>query len=256
MLLRTTSAAKAESETLAIPDLPVVRLIAEGVRVKPPENMIYSSDPKTSFDAQGNDYIIKGPDPEIVAAEAIAHMLAQYLGLRVPGYSLATLGIETPYYFASHKLQNAQRNCEPWLAENRQFVADVMVFDAWLANTDRNIGNIMAEPNSDPKLRPRLVAIDFEKSWCARSRFPLSQLEMEAPSAKLWPTGDLGKKMRGVPLPHEFVARIKALPDSLIGRTVDVASSLLEDFTWGDSTKLVLCARKARLEKIVSEVWK
>src|SRR5207244_2350028 len=68
---------------------------------------------------------------------------------------------------------------------------NAVAVDVWLANTDRNIGNVLARPRSDKKFE--LVFIDFEKSLTLRP-FPVILSNIQP--GKLWPTGDLGHEIR------------------------------------------------------------
>ncbi len=63
-----------------VTEIRIVELMDRGT-VARPEGIVYSTDPQASMDEAGNQYIVKGPDLNIVVSEAIAYILAGQLGI-------------------------------------------------------------------------------------------------------------------------------------------------------------------------------
>jgi hypothetical protein len=99
----------------------------------------------------GNDYLVKGRDfspanPCVAANELIAARLAGALGLPVLDHCLIRMGGKL--FFGSNIMPAATFYPQITEAlfnkcENRERIYDVVAFDAWVANVDRNDGNLI-----------------------------------------------------------------------------------------------------------------
>ncbi len=92
-------------------------------------------------------------------------LLAREVGLSVPDIAACYLSGET--YAGSRKVEDAIREIDPWLARPQKVpnfgqLFETVVVDGWLANKDRNIGNVLARPIGGSRVE--FVMIDFEKS--------------------------------------------------------------------------------------------
>jgi hypothetical protein len=215
--------------------------------------MVYSTDPRLWFDADGVDYIVKGPDPNTVVAEAIGYRLARGVGIAVPEFALATQPEVEGHFFASQVLQSL-RDASPWLRKPRgvEELASIVLFDVWVANVDRNHGGLLARRNDMGEME--LVAIDFEKSQTLRGPYPIVTSGAVEPR-RLWPT-ELGALLRGVPVPAAGLRAIQAVSDSLISTAVaEIAGIVGPSCDWADSTSQVLRQRRDRLADLAREVW-
>jgi len=219
---------------------------------------VYSTSPQSWDDADGGSYVVKGPDPGIVVAECIAYRLASFLQISVPLCSLAKIAGQADHYFASRKL-NAMRDASPWLRGRARHhmtaLATIVVFDIWIANKDRNYGNVLVDQSASGE-GVELIAIDFEKAMTLRSRHPMTETPTVRPR-DLWPSEDLGRLMEGTPIPQGAVARISQLPTTAVEHAVQAVSFHLGDlYTWGEATVQVLSSRQKRVRALVEEVWR
>lgn len=95
--------------------LRLVALVAAGEPMRPPAQVVYSTSPECWLDADGREYVVKGPEVEIVAAEMIAHLLGAELGLPLPSCALARKPDGTGPFFGSCLVTDAMRDVVPWL---------------------------------------------------------------------------------------------------------------------------------------------
>lgn len=128
----------------------------------------------------------------MVFAEISGCVLAREVGLTVPDVAACYLADET--YAGSQKVDDALREIDPWLSRppkvaNFGELFETIVVDAWLANKDRNIGNILARPIGGSHVE--FVIIDFEKSRALRRTPTISSTMLG--SRELWPSGELGR---------------------------------------------------------------
>ena len=238
----------------------LVRLPVVSQPILPPPGIVYSTGPVSALDDEGLEYVVKGPDPEVVVAEAVASLLATRLSIDVPEFALATIPDREGVFFASEKLIHAMRDVEPLLMSADPLVlrrtACIIVFDIWTANTDRNIGNLLGSKGTESSGSVIPVAIDFERSMSLRSRHPLIEVGQLDPS-QLWPRGVLGDLMAGVDLPSDFVTMVQSLETEAVEEAVtSVATMLPESYDWPDSTLAVLRRRQQRLDRLAAEVWR
>jgi hypothetical protein len=227
-----------------LPAVDVVTLVAGGRRVEPPEQIVYSNAPTSWLDSNGDTYVVKDTAIEAVIAEAVATRLARGLGLAVPDFA--------------RKL--ALRDISPWLRRERDDVlaelAKITVFDIWVANHDRNLGNLL--PPTDGKFTGNVtaaVAIDFEKAVAIRSRYPLVEASDVSPK-RCWPSGDLGVALAGQARPVDFVDALGAVTRAEIVTAVSAVRNVIgPTFAWADSVVEALEHRKQRIQALTNEGW-
>lgn len=240
--------------------LRLIALAAEGEPMRPPARMVYSTSPECWLDADGVEYVVKGPQPEIVAAEAIAHLLASSLQIPLPEFLLAQKPDGSGPFFCSRLITNAMRDVVPWLqarpSDLLASVARIAAFDIWIANGDRNVSNLIGRPPPVGDASVEIVAIDFEKSHSLRDRHARITAPMVDP-AGLWPTGLLGELLEGTPIPADFILQVGALTNEQINGIVSRAGSLIGPaYDWYDSTMAALTQRRKQLGDLVREVWR
>lgn len=231
-----------------------IQLVDPGQKVIGPDGVVYSTNPKTAVGLDELTYFLKGPEIEIVAAEAFAHLLARLVDLPVPDFGLARIDDDT--YFAS--LEAQIRNVGHFLANgkitNPQTLQETIVFDVWVANTDRNLGNFVGQVTPNPN-HVRILPIDFEKSASIRERTPIVQIPM-IPVRDFWPSEDLGRIASGSRLPEDFCGRIAAVTSNQITHCAGVVAAHLPQYEWGDSTVRVLKTRASQIVRLCREVWR
>ena len=76
---------------------------------------------------------------------------------------------------------------------NFEDLFSVIVIDIWLANKDRNFGNVVGRPQRGGG-QIEFVFIDFEKSVTLRPHPIVSSTAVKA--SELWPSDELGNKLR------------------------------------------------------------
>ena len=155
---------------------------------KPPTGKVYSTEPLVGEATNGHRYYIKGPEVAVVAAEIVAHLLAGGVGLRVPAWGLADL--DGSIRFASERAPIHSGIAEllrMGVAAIPMFWPLCLAFDMWIANYDRDVGNVVARPVG--KRRYDFLAIDFEKAKVLRGD-SLIRLNM-LPATNFVPIGDL-----------------------------------------------------------------
>src|SRR5438552_1246637 len=181
--------------------------------VLPPEGLVYSANPRRAEGEDGTPYFIKGSELEIVFAEMAGCALAREVGLPVPDVAACEFGGEV--FVGTKKIDVVVRDIEPWLVRPQKVInfSDLfaaIVVDVWLANHDRNIGNVLPRPH-DRGLE--FVFIDFEKSVALHPSPVISSTALEP--RKLWPRGLLGNKLRTIRHlypPMEIIDRIRSTP--------------------------------------------
>lgn len=225
--------------------------------VSAPEGMVYSTSPYTAEGADGISYFVKGPDREIVFAELAGCLLACEMGLIVPDVAVCSLGEER--YCGSGKVADAMRNVAPWLKRPekvRNFVDlyKVIVVDSWLANDDRNMGNVLVRPEHGSDVA--LVMIDFEKSKTLRPNPILGSAGVEA--RRLWPKEELGRTLRErKPLfgSLETMDRIRGMSRDRCTEMIAEVAEAVGPIPWLDYSIEALSRRALRIDEIVREVW-
>lgn len=235
------------------------RLLTIDEQIRAPYDVVYSTDPRRAEGANHLRYFIKGPELEIVFAEIAGCLLAREVGLIVPDVAACEFAGET--YAGSVKVDEAVRDIEPWLnrpqrVTNFDDVFRSIVVDLWLANKDRNIGNILGDPRPG-RGRIDLVFIDFEKSATLR-QYPMVRTPLLDPR-ELWPSGILGAALRrNKPLipPADIIDRIRSLTDQRYSEIVnEVEVAINVEIEWKDGCVGVLSQRGAQIRQLSEALW-
>jgi HipA-like protein len=236
----------------------LIELLDEGTPVVAPEDLVYSTQPKKATGMDGHSYFVKGPDRNIIVAEAVAHQLARSLGINVPEFGIAIPQGGGGPLFASREVARCLRQVESSIVRgkvtNRGSLALTTCFDIWVMNKDRNIGNLVGESQLDGMVT--IVSIDFEKSMSLRGPYPLTTTPTILPKA-LWPSGTLGELLRGTARPDEFCGAIERITnDRVLDAFRRVESRLNEDIPWKESSARLLENRARNIRALVEEVWR
>lgn len=238
---------------------PLIELIDEGTLVVAPQDLVYSTQPRRATGLDGHSYFVKGPDRNIVVAEAVAHQLAGELGLRIPEFGIA-LDEHGPR-FASKEVERCHRQVETWIKRgkvvNPEVLSQIIAFDIWMMNKDRNIGNLVGEAqvaSSEGKIA--VVAIDFEKSMTLRGPYPLTTTPEIHPNA-LWPSGTLGQLVTGIPRPEPFISALESITQGhVLDAFAQVEARLGESVQWKENSAQLLERRAKAIRKHIGEVWR
>jgi hypothetical protein len=228
------------------------------VPVHAPLGLIYSTGPRELTATDGNAYIIKGPEPSLVFAEYAAYELAAIVGVPVPEHALCMLpGDGGDVYFASRKKRLRLDPTGSWahgVVANREMLSTTAAFDVWIANTDRNLGNIVGEPlGSDGQVQ--WFAIDFERAESLRGRLDLFAV-MGIDPRRMHPHEQLGVFCRSGPIPLATCERIADSASSVIEIIGEwEADLLLPRIDWAERSATVLRQRAHRIHSLVQEAW-
>ncbi len=202
------------------PGIPWVEFAEAPGPVVPPHRIIYSTQPQFARAEDGHEYFLKGPAPEVAFVEAAAHRLAALADLAVPPWGLGRVHGRDQAFFVSRSMR-WRSDMDSFLSDVRMvanpgLLADVVAFDVWIANTDRNVNNIVAEPVS-PASNPakvKLFAIDFEKSQLLRGKGQVELATVE--DRHCWPREDMARFCRTQAPPAECCARIAAISTAAV----------------------------------------
>jgi hypothetical protein len=232
--------------------LRTVRVFDLGQPVRGPRGVVYSCHP-TRAPTATRDHFLKGPELNVLVPEVIAHLLARMVGLAVPQFGVALWGDKV--YFASEEVQN--QNVGAWVKRkaiaNPQVMLEAVVFDIWLANQDRNLGNFVGEVDQTSH-KMHLYAIDFEKSLTLRGPHPITSVPTVDPR-KFWPRDELGRLLRGERPPTYFCERISAIPRNGIEVCFDKLMAHIGRVPWSENSVKVLTDRARNLRKHLQEAW-
>ncbi len=217
---------------------------------------VYSTAPRIAVDEDGKTRYVKGLNSRTAFAEVAGCRLAAAVGLLVPKADIGNF--EGELYAAVEEVPYADRNIEHWLGSPRRIanpssLFEVIAVDTWLANDDRNMGNLIASVSQG---MATVYMIDFEKS---RALMELPFTGVSAVDTKqFWPTGDLGKTLRArrpSECPAEILADIAKMSDQHIRDIIQPVAEDLNKPDWFPDSVEVLVRRGRQIGKLVKEVW-
>jgi hypothetical protein len=234
-----------------------INLLTRDVPVRSPVGIVYSTEPVAAEGENRVSYITKGPDIEVVFAELVGCTLARDVGLVVPDVAAAIWDGET---YAAVARVEADRDIDHWLGRPQRVsnFADLfsaIAVDTWLANADRNMGNILGRQKEDKHIE--FILIDFEKSTALRPQ-PTVRSTLVEPR-ELWPTAQLGQALRAQRPPHpprETLDRIHSLPAERYSEIIQgFVAEIHSGVSWGDDCVHALRTRADRIHLLAEEVW-
>jgi hypothetical protein len=185
-------------------------------------------------------------------------LLATEAGLRVPAAAVCTFNGQLCAGVA--EVEHPIRMIAPWLVNvngivNRNDLYAVIAVDTWLANDDRNMGNLVGTPADDGRIV--LSMIDFEKSKTLGRNPTMASAQVEP--RRLWPTGELGTLLKhtkpAVP-PADTIRRIEAMTRPRIEAIISPVADELPFVDWRDNTIDVLARRAEHIRALLEEVWR
>jgi len=256
----TPSAVATTVQELIIPE---VELAVKGGPMEKPLNIVYSTDPQVAMTENGSKYCVKGAeDAGIVLAEILGHVLAGILQIPVPDFAVGRFEEGGPPVFASALLENAVRDVESWVKVNRvtdiTMLSRLIALDVWLANNDRNIGNLLGRVGSSSKDGSiELVAIDFEKAAIVRKIAPTIEIPGMPPKS-FWPRGVLGTYCKTrAKITDAALSKFAGLSDGLIQSAVSntFAAVRVNNAEKIDTVTTILKKRRDHIESLVRSEW-
>lgn len=219
--------------------------------------LVYRTAPLVGY-ASGQRYFFKDRGEETVVAEVLGYLLAQAVGLCVPEWALCRMPPTRGIWFAS-EAAGFSGGVEPLLRSrqvtNSGFLGDCVAFDVWVANTDRNVNNLVANSVADAPGRGELLAIDFEQARVLNGTNSLAVGGLH--SRECWPREVLATHCAGLPFPEAMCTRIARMNADRVEEAIH-SIYLDTEFVppaWVEITKRQLVARGARITDLVREAW-
>lgn len=218
---------------------------------------MYSTQPLRAEGDDHNSYFVKGPAREIVIAEVLGCLMARAVAIPVPEVAICRNGPDD--YAGSLTVPSAFRDVMPYLKDRERILNyndlwRTLVVDVWLANKDRNPGNVLGRPEGNGKIQ--LVMIDFEKSAVLRPYPIVSSPELT--ERQLWPSGELGALLKGrkplVP-PPDICERIRAIDRQRCSQIIASVTEVIGDFDYSENTIKALVGRGEKIESLARGVW-
>jgi hypothetical protein len=233
-----------------------VELLTMDEEVTSGTGLVYSTSPRTALDSDGETYFVKGPDIQTVFAELAGCVLAHAVGLTVPCAKACQFSNQI---FAGTRSVSTFRMIEPYLrkparALNHGEVFEAVVVDTWLANPDRNLGNIVGCPGADGKME--FVFIDFEKSTALRPSPRTRSTMIEA--QELWPSDQLGNLLldcKPLIIPMRTLQSIEQMTEDECNLLIQPISEVLGGVEWAADCAAALSWRARRIRQLAEEVW-
>jgi hypothetical protein len=243
--------------------IPEVALSSNAGPMERPANIVYSTNPHLALAEDGSKYCVKGAeDVGIVLAELLGHVFAGIVQIPVPDYAVGRFDDASAPVFASSVLENAVRDVEPWVKLNRVsdtgLLSRLIALDIWLANNDRNIGNLLGRPEATSNNGSiELVAIDFEKAATVRKTAPTIEIPAMPPKS-FWPRGTLGTYCRTrASIAKAGLSRFTGISDGQIHSAVGgaFAAVRMDNPEKMDTVRAILRKRRDNLESLLQAEW-
>jgi hypothetical protein len=220
--------------------------------------LVHRTSPKVGRASDGQRYFFKGPDPHIVLGEVLGYSVAEIVGLQVPSWALCRMPPKNDIFFASEAMSfsgGIESLISARQVTNPHFLEDCVAFDVWTANTDRNVGNVVANPDPAHPGKAELFAIDFEQAQVLNGTDFLTVGQVEP--RLCWPTGILAALCREIEFPSNMCRSIGAVTIDDVDRVVEEMEADIEfpRGEWVSSAKRQLVSRGGRIETLVREAW-
>jgi hypothetical protein len=156
-------------------------------------------------------------------------------------------------------IEGGTRDVGPWVKRNKVKNMDVLprliALDVWLANNDRNMGNLLGRQVDDEGDQIELVAIDFEKSATVRRLSPNVEIPTMPPKG-FWPRDELGKLcQKTVKFDDKTFDAFRKVTDGQVERAVSAAAGAV-GVSPHDSITHVLLKRRDKLKQLIEETCK
>ena len=219
---------------------------------------VFSTSPEVAIGEDGKTYYIKGRNNATAFSEVVGCRLAKAVGLLVPVASVCSFNGEL--YGGVESVPRAQRNIRPWLQQPKRInniidLFSVIAVDTWLANDDRNMGNVVGSSLGNGRIE--LFMIDFEKSRTLAHNPFISAGSLDP--KKLWPRDELGQFLRRIQpkrCPEPILERIRRMEQHQISEVVMPIAAELPFIDWHGASIEVLSRRATNIVRLVEDVWK
>jgi hypothetical protein len=235
----------------------LIELLTLDNEVPGPVGIVYSTAPRTAIGVDGRTYYVKGCNDTLAFAEVCGCRLAAIVGLPVPNAQIASFAGD--FYAAVTEVESKVQNVAPWLNSpagitNLEDLFGTIVVDAWLANDDRNMGNLVGTPAGNRQIR--LTMIDFEKSKTLAMNPTIESARLDP--RRIWPTSELGARLRQIRPQHpprRYLDSIRSVTADAVREIVLSTARDVPLVTWGDASVDVLLGRAQRIQPLMEEIW-
>lgn len=236
---------------------PIIELETLDGPVASPNFIVHRTGPQTALAPDGARYFVKGQSDQVTFAEVAGLRLARSVGMCVP--SAALCAFNGNIYAGSLEVECPVRNVEPFLGaphlvENHSILYEVIAVDTWLANDDRNMGNVVGSQVGFGRVA--LTMIDFEGSKTLRELPTLTVANVRPRS--LWPKEDLGRALRPSRPSYrnlEMIEKIRVVTRENLTGILSPIAQQIPSVTWCDGSIDVLFNRAQQIQQLVEEVW-
>jgi hypothetical protein len=235
----------------------LIELLTLDNQVQGPVGIVYSTAPRTAIGVDGRRYYVKGCNDPLAFAEVCGCRLAASVGLPVPDATIGSFAGD--FYAAVTEVESKVQNVAPWLKSpagitNLEDLFGTVVVDSWLANDDRNLGNLVGTPAGNRQIR--LTMIDFEKSKTLAINPTIESARLDP--RRLWPTSELGVRLQQIRPPHpprRYLDSIRSVTPDAVREIVLSTARDVPPVTWSEAAIDVLLARARRIQTIMEEIW-
>jgi hypothetical protein len=234
-----------------------ITIVDEPQRLRSENGVVYSTQPLVAYTTDDRRYVLKGPSPNIVAAEAIGYMLAGFVGIPTPPFGLCRHPGTGEVHFASEMMSvRSIESClsVPGLVENPEVVVDCVALDVWLANVDRNIGGFVGEIVSNQPLRVRAFSIDFERCSVLNGTSPIMVNALE-PRKLQSSDAAIQRLLEGKKFPSDACSRIARVSSTSIESAFAEVSAAIQMVPWRSGADIFVHQRAQNIATLAAEVW-
>ncbi|CAN5533784.1 hypothetical protein BH20ACT17_BH20ACT17_13350 [soil metagenome] len=213
--------------------------------------------------SNGSEYIAKGPifapdQPTVAANEFVAAHLAEAVGLPLLDYRVLDMNGDLLFASAWMDKGSFATGIEKYLLErcvNQDIVYELVVFDAWLCNTDRHNGNLIVRLPKKPG-EAHVVILNDHSHLLVSQHEPtpeglLRQLDTSPRPYVSLPfvrEAIVSKKRLG-----QAVIRAEAVPEAVVRTAVQATPEALLPGPFREVYERFLIERQARLRKVFKE---
>lgn len=209
--------------------------------------------------------ICKGPPDEVCAVECAAYSLAERLNIRTPRWGIADFGGVVLFVCEQQEVPHVQPLLDSNRVTNLELLDQLLVFDMWIANTDRTMANLVGAPDiSLNHGHIEILAIDFEKSQVLRAGNIVAITALD-PSHMLPHGALLGHLQRNGRVIERTIDNIRTLDEADIRDTLERMRNRSENSTQSnlipeipmvdvDTVARSLLARAQQLPELVTQV--
>jgi hypothetical protein len=223
-----------------------------------------ASQAHTVLAENGQEYIIKGATfvpqhPHVAANEYVAARLGHAIGLPVLDFTVVELAGDL--FFASAAMPQGTFHTSTTedlfqKCENRDRVYDLVVFDAWLRNTDRHHENLLVReirPRGSPNVRFNLLCNDHSHCLvCPNEQATILAAHLDASPTVHASISYVFNAITDTAQLAAAIDRVNQVPESLVnGVFAEMPAAFIPAAQDGDLMREYLLQRRRRLATVL-----